>query len=142
MSPTLTLSTQPDPALIRALHGALLDFNNAASGYPYDASALVISMTDHDSGDVIGGLFGATAYGYLRVDMLFVPESLRGQGFGSQLMRQSEEEAIRRGCHGAYLDTFDFQARGFYERLGYSVLGSLPDCPTGHTRFFMQKKLA
>lgn len=41
-----------------------------------------------------------------------------------------------------YLDTFDFQARPFYERHGYEVFGTLDDYPPGHSRFFLRKDLA
>ena len=71
-----------------------------------------------------------------------MPEASRGAGVGRELMRQAEREAIRRGCHNAWLNTFSFQARGFYERLGYNVLGMLGDYPPGHSRFFMKKILA
>ena len=50
-------------------------------------------------------------------------------------MQAMEAEAIRRGCRGAYLDTFSYQARPFYERLGYEVFGTLDDYPAGHQRF-------
>ena len=53
-----------------------------------------------------------------------------------------EAEAIRRGCKGAYLDTFSYQARPFYEKLGYEVFGTLDDYPTGHQRFYMRKRLS
>lgn len=56
-------------------------------------------------------------------------------------MRLAEEEAVRRGCLGAWLDTFSFQARGFYERLGYSVFGVIEGYPPGHSRFFLKKTL-
>jgi GNAT superfamily N-acetyltransferase len=141
MNPTLTLTDKPDPAHVKALHTLLLGFNNAASGYAYDGRPLVIAVTHPESGEVLGGLFGATGYGYLHVDMLFVPESLRGAGLGSRLMQQAEDEAARRGCRGSYLDTFDFQARGFYERIGYTVFGQIDDMPAGHTRFFLRKSL-
>jgi GNAT superfamily N-acetyltransferase len=142
MNPTITLTDKPDPAHVKALHSLLLSFNNAASGYRYDGRPLSIAVTRPESGEVLGGLFGATAYGFLHVDMLFVPESLRGTGLGSQLMQQAEDEAIRRECHGSYLDTFDFQARGFYERIGYLVFGQVDDMPPGHSRFFLRKSLA
>jgi hypothetical protein len=48
---------------------------------------------------------------------------------------------MRRGCHGVWLDTFTFQARGFYERLGYSVFGAIEDYPPGHSRHFLKKDL-
>jgi ribosomal protein S18 acetylase RimI-like enzyme len=51
----------------------------------------------------------------------------------------AEAEAVRRKCVGAWLDTYSFQARGFYERLGYTVLGEIADYPPGHTRYFMKK---
>jgi len=56
-------------------------------------------------------------------------------------MQMAEREAVARGCRGAWLDTFDFQARGFYERLGYACFGEIPEYPIGHTRFFMKKDL-
>jgi GNAT superfamily N-acetyltransferase len=142
MKPTITLTDKPDPACVRALHALLLVFNNAASGYAYDARPLVISVAHPETSEVIGGLFGVTGYGYLHVDMLFVPESLRGTGLGRRLMQQAEDEAGRRGCRGSYLDTFDFQARGFYEKIGYAVVGQINDMPPGHSRFFLSKSFA
>ncbi|HNS50646.1 MAG TPA: GNAT family N-acetyltransferase [Anaerolineae bacterium] len=92
-------------------------------------------------GEVLGGLIGGTFWQWLHVDLVWLPEQLRGQGYGRRLMELAEEEARRRGAKGAFLDTFDFQAPGFYERLGYTVFGMLPDCPTGHARYYMSKAL-
>jgi ribosomal protein S18 acetylase RimI-like enzyme len=72
---------------------------------------------------------------------LYVPDLLRGQGFGSRLLRQAEEEASRRGCTGAWLDTFSFQAPDFYRRRGYTVFGAIEDYPPGHRRYFLRKSL-
>ena len=49
-------------------------------------------------------------------------------------------EAVRRGCIGAHLDTYDYQAPDFYRKLGYEVFGSIDDHPPGHTRFWMRKR--
>jgi len=56
------------------------------------------------------------------------------------LMGQAEGRARERGCHSTWLDTFSFQARGFYEKLGYEEFGRL-DYPPGHYRHFMRKRL-
>jgi len=64
---------------------------------------------------------------------------MRGAGLGRRLIKQAEEEAVRRGCRGVWLDTFSWQARGFYEKLGYSVFGTIDDYPPGHQRFFLKK---
>jgi hypothetical protein len=56
-------------------------------------------------------------------------------------MLRAEREAMARRCRNAWLDTFEFQARGFYERLGYSCFGELKDYPKGFSRYFMKKAL-
>lgn len=139
MPPVITLTDKPEPAVATAMVDLLLAFNNAASGWRYDHRMLVISVADPANQQVLGGLWGSTSYGYLHVDMLYLPELLRGQGLGSRLMRMAEEEARRRGSRGCYLESFDFQARGFFEKLGYQVFGTLEEHPPGHSRFFLKK---
>jgi len=70
-----------------------------------------------------------------------VPESLRGRRIGSDLLSRAEAEARTRGCSNVWLDTFEFQARGFYERLGYRCFGELAEYPPGFSRYFMTKVL-
>lgn len=142
MEPTITLADKLDPGPMMAMVTLLRGFNDSASGYAWDGIPLTILLAHPETGEVIGGLLGSTGYGYLHVDMLFVPESMRKAGLGSRLMQQAEDEAIRRGCMGSYLETFDFQAPGFYQRLGYQAFGQLDDTPPGHTRFFLRKLFA
>ena len=75
------------------------------------------------------------------IDGLWIDDALRGQGLGRQLLLRSEAIAVARGCRGAWLGTFDFQARGFYERHGYRVFAALPDFPAGHTHYHLRKDL-
>jgi ribosomal protein S18 acetylase RimI-like enzyme len=74
------------------------------------------------------------------VQLLVIPDALRGSGLGSAIMREAEAVARRRGCIGVWLDTYSFQARGFYERLGYEVVGSINDHPIGGERFILAKR--
>lgn len=94
-------------------------------------------------GRVVGGVHGnySSTSGWLYVSMLWVSEGVRGGGHGSRLLRRIEREAIERGCANSYLDTFSFQAPGFYKKLGYVVFGELEDFPRGHSRIFLRKKL-
>jgi GNAT superfamily N-acetyltransferase len=94
-----------------------------------------------DKGRTIGGLVGDTVWGWLQVKQLWVASAHRRKGHGSRLLQWAEDEAARRDCHHALLDTFDFQARPFYERRGYAVFGSLENFPRGHVRLFMTKAL-
>ena len=102
---------------------------------------LAVLINDVNSA-VIGGLWGRTAYGWLYTEMLFVPEPLRGRGLGTDIMLQAEKEALARGCHSAWLDTFEFQARAFYEKIGYECFGELNNYPFGFSRYFMKKALS
>jgi GNAT superfamily N-acetyltransferase len=139
MTPTVTLTDKPDVAAAKALSQLLLQFNNERSGWAFDYRPLAILITNLETTEVLGGLWGGTSYGFLHIDLLFVPESMRGSGTGRSLMSQAEDEARRRDCRGVWLDTFSFQARGFYEKLGYSVFGSIEDHPPAQSRFFMKK---
>jgi len=138
--PKITLSDQPDARLEDALAAKLIAFNEAQAG-PRHYQPLVIVVSHPKTDEVLGGLWGGTSFSYLHVDLLYLDEGLRRGGLGSRIMKQAEEETLRRGCHAVWLDTFSFQARGFYERLGYQMFGTLEDYPPGHSRFFMKKSL-
>jgi GNAT superfamily N-acetyltransferase len=133
------LTAVADESIRKAVLDPLVAYNKAKTGRN-DLRPLVIAIEDADR-KVLGGLWGRTAYDWLFVELLFVPESLRGRGVGTELMVRAESEAIARGCHGAWLDTFAFQARAFYEHLGYSCFGELSDYPIGSARYFMRKAL-
>ena len=75
------------------------------------------------------------------IQYLFVPEDLRGQGVGTELMQRAEDWGRSQGLTGIWIDTFEFQARGFYEKLGFTVFGTLEDHPVGSRRYFLQKRL-
>ena len=134
----VTLSDLADEQVRKALAAPLIRYNEAQAG-PSQHRPLVLTIHD-SSGAVIGGLWGATSYGWLYTQMLTVPDGLRGRGVGTQLMQQAEDEARRRGCRQAWVDT-QFGARPFYEKLGYLVFGELPDYPPGFSRTFLKKTL-
>lgn len=135
----VTLAETPGRAAHDAILDRLLAFNTARAG-PSDRRPLAV-LLHAPGGGLLGGLWGETAHGWLAVELLFVPEGLRGLGLGTRMVRRAEDEARARGCRGAWLRTFEFQARGFYERLGYAVFGELADHPPGHRCYFMRKTL-
>lgn len=96
----------------------------------------------NEMGAVIGGI-NAMLYCWhiLYVDILFVDEAYRGKGYGQLLLSRAEAAAADLGGYMVHLDTFDWQAKAFYQRCGYEEFGHLPNCPPGHSRFYMSKKL-
>lgn len=130
----------PSDSEIARIRAGLREFNR--SRIPDKMySPMVFTLFD-PQGEFAGGLSGYAAYEWLCVDLLWVADAVRGKGLGRRLMLAAEEEARQRGCRNAWLDTFSFQARDFYERLGYSIFGELEDFPPGHRRYFMRKALA
>jgi GNAT superfamily N-acetyltransferase len=118
---------------------AALEANSLAVIGPAQPRLLVIPIRD-DKGSVAGGFWGCTLFGWLHVQMLFVPESLRRLGVGAALMASAETEARKRGCRGACVDTFSFQAAPFYQKIGFTLFGKLDDCPPGHDRLYFHKR--
>jgi GNAT superfamily N-acetyltransferase len=105
-----------------------------------DFAALHVYARDA-RGELVGGLVGGTYWGWLHVESLWVRDAHRHRGVGTRLLQLAEAEAVKRGCASVYLDTFSFQARPFYEKLGYRCVGTAPDFPSGHERYFMVKPL-
>ncbi|WP_439577115.1 GNAT family N-acetyltransferase [Elioraea sp.] len=135
----LTLATEPDPAIVDALGEALATFNESAAG-PAESRPLWIIARD-PRGHLAGGLRGQTFWHWLFVAWLWVDEAQRRQGLGAALLHAAEDEARRRGCIGAYVDTYSFQAPGFYARQGYTPFGRLDDLPPGGFRTWFAKRL-
>jgi ribosomal protein S18 acetylase RimI-like enzyme len=101
---------------------------------------LSIIVTD-DEHEIVAGLLGETKWNWMYISWVWVHQTCRGQGVGTRLMRDAEREALSMGCDYTHLTTLDFQARVFYEKLGYEVFAALDNYPRGHTRFLMKKAI-
>ena len=125
------------------MNSASATHKRAEARYAGDARKLHrLNIFAHDQrGQLIGGIYGFTDRGWLRIEVLVVKDDRRGQGLGTRLLSAAESAARARGCHAAWLDTFSFQALPFYEKQGYTVFGALENYPTGHTRYFARKML-
>ena len=99
----------------------------------------VVLRDEH--GTVGGGITANTAWDWFFIDVLWVSDELRGQGYGHALHERAEEMARAGGCRFAALSTFEFQAREFHEAHGYEVQGQIDDFPKGHTQYRMSKAL-
>ncbi|MCA9951538.1 MAG: GNAT family N-acetyltransferase [Anaerolineales bacterium] len=121
-------------------------FNNVHSPHhlaarqPEAITPLEIYIEDKQ-GSLCGGLIASTYWGWLFIDDFWIIDVLRGNGYGRLLIENAEKEAKERGCTAAWLKTFSFQARGFYKKCGYFVVGQLDNYPPGATFYWMRKDL-
>ena len=139
MTPTIVRKETITQEDLLAVTKPLQQFN-LETGPPLGHIPVLLHVVDPE-GNPTGGLFGQIFYDWLHIEYLVVPESLRSTGVGTQLMLQAEQIAAEAKCIGVYVDTLGFQARPFYEKLGYTVYGQLEDHPRGHTHYFLQKRL-
>lgn len=95
----------------------------------------------NDAGEIVGGVTGEAWADWLFVQLLWLDEAYRGQDFASRAMDALEDEARAFGAKHAYVDTFSFQARPFYEKRGYRVFGTLENYPDTHSRYWLTKAL-
>jgi GNAT superfamily N-acetyltransferase len=139
MKLTITVEREPPPERTRLLSDPLINFNESKAG---DRRVRTFALFAKDaSGIVLGGLVGSTHWNHCFVSTLFVHERFRKAGIGRELMQRAEAQALALACDAIFLDSFDFQAPGFYEKLGFEVFAVLPEYPRGHKRFYMVKRL-
>jgi GNAT superfamily N-acetyltransferase len=136
---TIELTSAPSGEDLDVILKGLTAYNQAEVG-PADRIPLAVLIRDED-GQVIGGLSGYTSWGWLFTHLLFIPEQLRGQGMAARLLDEAEAEARRRGCRGAWIDTFNPLALKAYQRQGYEIFGELPAFVGDRTRSFLRKAL-
>jgi GrpB-like predicted nucleotidyltransferase (UPF0157 family)/ribosomal protein S18 acetylase RimI-like enzyme len=91
--------------------------------------------------ELLGGISGWIWGQCLEIDYLWVHAGLRGRGYGRKLVHTLEREARAQGCQSALVDTYTFQAPGFYRKLGYQVLGTVSGYPRAIQKVFLSKKL-
>ena len=95
----------------------------------------------NDDDEVIGGLIGHTFGKWFIIKYLWIDKELRNKGFGSKILETAEDEAIKRGCAYAFVDTFNFQAPMFYKKYGYEMVLELENYPTTGKRQYFRKDL-
>ncbi|MER8367322.1 GNAT family N-acetyltransferase [Mesorhizobium sp. M0306] len=137
---TLETTGDPLPHELAFLGERLTAFNDGDVGAS-GRKTLAVFVRD-ERGAIVAGISGYTAWGWLYVQWLWVDEKLRGQHMAGRMLEAAEREAIARGCHGAWIDTFNPKAAKAYERQGYLPFGVLADFPIGRSRIFLQKKLS
>lgn len=136
----VAIEEKPDDSVWETVGGGLFQFNHDKASLKRTPPIAVIVRDEVQN--IKGGLFGNSDWDVFNIDILWIAEEARGQGFGSQLIQLGEEAALKRGCTIAVVSTFSFQARGFYEKQGYKVFGELNGYPAGHSTYWLSKKLA
>jgi ribosomal protein S18 acetylase RimI-like enzyme len=136
----LIVETQPAREDVDFLQDQNNTYNIAQTGVPFGGS--LACFVRNDKGEIVAGLYGYTWGDCCQIEDLWVHADLRGQGYGTRILRAAEQEAVRRGCTVAVLDTHSFQAPGFYRKQGYEMVGAVEGYPRQeHQVIYLKKRL-
>lgn len=94
----------------------------------------------YDSNQIIGGAIGFIKYNWYFLDLLYIDKEYRGKNIGTRLINEIEKLAKKKELIGVRMETWDFQAKEFYEKMGYEVYATFEDCPPGTIDNFLRKK--
>ncbi|MDP9894428.1 GNAT superfamily N-acetyltransferase [Variovorax boronicumulans] len=137
--PVISTATQEEVRSgVLGLH--LRQFNYGFVGEYPESQPVWLNAKDAN-GELVGGLRAYVFLYWLRIDSLWVAEAARGQKLGTRLLAEAEERARNLGAHSAALETFEWQARGFYVKQGYEEYGRIDDYVKGFYLASMKKKL-
>ena len=139
----IELTRKPSAEDAKTISDGLVQFNHEAIPdlEPQETTINFSIFARDDAGKITGGLRASCYWNILHIELVWVSEEARGKNIGSQMIEKAEAFAIENGFERALLDTTTWQAKPFYEKLGYEVFGTLPDHPKGHALHFMTKKL-
>jgi GNAT superfamily N-acetyltransferase len=117
---------------------AYLEDGRDAAQFNYSPHAIGLSL--EREGETVGGLVGEVHWDWFYIKLLAVSPEVQGQGCGRSLVGCAEQLAREKRCIGIWVNTYSFQAPGFYLSLGFQEFGRLPDNPIGHDRVFFFKR--
>ena len=120
------------------LEDRLYETNASRTGYE---NAALLGFVAEADGELVGAAAGYTWGGICELRQVWVQETYRGKGLGKALMTEATREAKARGCAYIYIATHDFQAPGFYAKLGFETVAEIPNKPLGHTELVMRLRL-
>ena len=117
----------------------LVRFNEKMMGVPRDK--LFSVFLKDDPGSIFGGIQAHFDRESVYIEIFWIDENFRRQGYGRKLLEAAEQEAVKNGCSYSIVDTLGFQAEAFYLKNGYALMGEIKNYWDIHSRIFLKKNL-
>lgn len=138
----IELTTAPSPEDAAALLKGLVDYNNTKNPeLQAEHTTKLFLFVRNTTKDIIGGLRASGYWNTLHIEIVWLDDAHRKQGIGTELMKKAEVFAIEKCYSNIFLDTTSWQAKGFYEKLGYELVATIPDRPKGCATYYFNKRL-
>ena len=137
----VTVQEEEGDAFKHYLQGIMNEYHEAFPAMQVPKSRRFILRATDDKGDIVGGAIIWIYWNWLEISLLALEKEVRGQGLGRRLMRVMEDKARAEGCTKARVEAFGHQALGFYQKLGYQIVGKLEGYPEGFDYYWLRKGL-
>lgn len=140
----IQLTTSPGEADLKTISRGIETYNEEflPNEVVYEKDTKFAVFARDENGNVVGGVRATAFWNYCIIELLWLSSEARGKRAGTRLMEAAENHARDVGFEYVRTETLDFQAKPFYERLGYRVFGELSDYPKGHTTYCLVKELS
>lgn len=134
----IEIISDPDDNQIHEIRYRLQEYNDPFWEVKEKYKFVITAREDFRlTGGLVFTIFGQ----WVELDFFWIDPELRNKGLGQKILREMESFAISKGCLKAFTNTFSFQAKPFYEKMGYQVVYTQEKFPVSNTRYFMEKSL-
>ena len=132
------IENNPDASDDKVIRDGIVDFN----GHIIDEKASHFSVFAKDDTQIIGGALIWEHSDALYIDVLWCNEQYRKQGIGTKIITMIDDAAKNKGLPKIFVDTYEFQARAFYEKHGFYCIGTITKYLKDYDRIFMRKDVS
>jgi len=139
----IEITTKPNEADAKTISNGIVDFNNVKVPdlEPLEAEVKFFVFAKNEDQKVIGGVRATCFWNTLHIELLWLSEECRGKGIGKQLIDSTENFAKEQNCEKVFVETTSWQAKPFYEKVGYIHIATINDRPKGHASHYLTKDL-
>lgn len=85
-----------------------------------------------------GGLVGMIYWNLMEIEDFYISQSHRNKGYGRDLLLKAIDIAHEKELHYILLKTYSFQAKDFFYKFGFRVIGEITDYPPGDSYYIMK----
>lgn len=139
----IEITTKPNASDAKAISKGIMDFNQlkVPDLEPIEAEVKFFVFARNELSAVIGGVRATCFWNTMHIELLWLSEECRGKGIGKALIVSAENFAKEHNCEKVFVETTSWQAKPFYEKVGYKHIATLNDRPKGHASHYLTKDL-
>jgi len=139
----IEITTKPNEQDAKTISQGIIDFNHSEipNLEPIEKEVKFSVFARNQTKNIVGGIRAICFWNTLHIELLWLSESCRGKGVGKELIESAENFAKENGCEKVFVETTSWQAKPFYEKVGYKLIATLNDRPKGHASHYLTKKL-